>query len=472
MFLFSDSEDDEEDNTPLRWAIQKRMVPLTKKGKEKVVEETPTKKPSTRATTQKLMSYAMKTSKTNTTESRRRRETGEEEILIPAEGVIDISNDHSESDTMLEDITLAIEQRRKEEQGKKKTKPNSRILSIKKDIVDNLRVQKVLSGRIFDPQIIKRPSINTLADIVVIQSWNQLFMTKSPILHEEQVREFYYNGVGLGHDNGSLNTLVGNRSFHLNEERLGEILDVSREGIRYVVSQTCSESFANECAKLPKMHCEGISKKLIKGDYQLLFEFVNKVILPRSEKRIVYSVVDLFLMEALCKFELLNLLALMLDHMHKTVLEQKSKHGMRYGYFLTKVFKQLDLHVGADNVRTFKQSFSLNTLVECERIEGRTGKRSKMSQLVVEQSQLKYELEEMTVLVNKNDAEIALLKAQLAKEQTEGPGIAEVKELRMKNANLLAQNADLEEKLIKAHDTANDRLTLIIQSLTQKPPST
>ncbi|KAK4707348.1 hypothetical protein R3W88_033122 [Solanum pinnatisectum] len=64
----------------------------------------------------------------------------------------------------------------------------------------------------------------------------------------------------------------------------------------------------------------------------------------------------------------------------------------------------------------------MNTLVECECMKGRIRHLSKMSELVVEQSQLRHELEEMTVLVSKKDAEIALLKAQLAKAQTEGQG--------------------------------------------------
>ncbi|KAG5599658.1 hypothetical protein H5410_031028, partial [Solanum commersonii] len=74
--------------------------------------------------------------------------------------------------------------------------------------------------------------------------------------------------------------------------------------------------------------------------------------------------------------------------------------------------------------------------------------------------QLKHELEELIVFVIKNDAEITLLKPQLAKAHIEGPSTTEVQELRMKNASRLAQNVDLQMKLIKAHDTANDRLTL------------
>ncbi|KAH0652870.1 hypothetical protein KY285_030436 [Solanum tuberosum] len=48
----SDSDDIDEENTPLRWVVQKRMVHVTMKGKDKVIEETPKRKPSTRATTQ------------------------------------------------------------------------------------------------------------------------------------------------------------------------------------------------------------------------------------------------------------------------------------------------------------------------------------------------------------------------------------------------------------------------------------
>ncbi|KAH0645026.1 hypothetical protein KY284_032910 [Solanum tuberosum] len=174
------------------------------------------------------------------------------------------------------------------------------------------------------------------------------------------------------------------------------------------------------------MHHAGIQKKLMKGKYQLLFEFINKVLLPQTEKRPISSATNLFVMKALSKFEPLNLLAMMLEHMHKTVVDHKGKHLMRYGYFLTKVFKHLNILVGG-TVGTVKQSFCLNTLVECECIEGKAGPLSKMSQLVIEQGQLKHELEEMIVFVSNKDAKIALLKAQLVKAQTEGAGTEEDK---------------------------------------------
>ncbi|KAH0645027.1 hypothetical protein KY284_032911 [Solanum tuberosum] len=173
------------------------------------------------------------------------------------------------------------------------------------------------------------------------------------------------------------------------------------------------------------MHRAGIQKKLMKGEYQLLFEFINKLLLPQTEKPIS-SATNLFVMETLSKFEPLNLPALMLEHMHKIVVDHKGKHVMGYGYFLTKVFKHLNIPVGG-TVGTVKQFFSLNTLVECECIEGKAGPLSKMFQLVIEQGQLKHELEEIIVFVSNKDVEIALLKAQLVKAQTEGPGTEEAK---------------------------------------------
>ena len=62
----------------------------------------------------------------------------------------------------------------------------------KQTIVGNLSVQSVLAGGVFDMNIVKQPGMETLHGILVIHSWIHLFDTKSPILDEEEVREFYY----------------------------------------------------------------------------------------------------------------------------------------------------------------------------------------------------------------------------------------------------------------------------------------
>ena len=120
----------------------------------------------------------------------------------------------------------------------------------------------------------------------------------------------------------------------------------------------------------------------MKSEYQLVFEFVNKVLLPRTEKRTSTTSADLFVMEMLCRFEALNIPGLMLEHMYKTVMERKVIHGMGYGYFLIEVFKNFKISLSVGRVGTVKQAFSQSTLVECECIEGKSNPKSKMAQLI------------------------------------------------------------------------------------------
>ncbi|KAH0664993.1 hypothetical protein KY285_026199 [Solanum tuberosum] len=318
-------------------------------------------------------------------------------------------------------------------------------------IVNNLRLQKVLGGRVFDLDIITKHGMNSLYDLMEIQSWTHLFQTKSPVLHDEEVREFYYN-IEF-EENGSINTRVRDKRLHLTEDLLGQILEVPREGTRSIIGKTCTLEFVKECSKITNTRRARIQKKLMK------------------EKRTVVSASDLFIMESLCKFYPKDLSALILEHMYKTVVERKGKHGMGYCYFLTKVFHHLNIPVGAGKIGTAKQSFTLSTLVECEYIEGKGNPLSKVSQLIMEQDQLKHELEETNVRVSGRDAEIAILKVAVLKAQAEGPGTAEVRELRKQNEMLLAKIVALQEKAIKDNDEANTRLTLIIKSLSHQPPS-
>lgn len=72
----------------------------------------------------------------------------------------------------------------------------------------------------------------------------------------------------------------------------------------------------------------GFLRNFEKGAYQHFFDFINKVVLPRSEKRTIYFREDFLMMEAFNKFEAINLLAIILDHMNKTITVKKSKHGI------------------------------------------------------------------------------------------------------------------------------------------------
>ena len=136
---------------------------------------------------------------------------------------------------------------------------------------------------------------------------------------------------------------MNNVAISLNEEVLGRILRVPTEGTRSVLNKTCSLEFSSMISKTPTTKVAGIYKKIMKSEYQLVFKFVNKVVLPCTEKRTVATAADLYIMEMLCSFEALSLPSLMIEHIHKTVIERKGVHGMGYGYFLTEVFKHFQI---------------------------------------------------------------------------------------------------------------------------------
>ncbi|KAL3368697.1 hypothetical protein AABB24_009500 [Solanum stoloniferum] len=123
--------------------------------------------------------------------------------------------------------------------------------------------------------------------------------------------------------------------------------------------------------KVDDVWYSGILKKFLKGVNQLYFEFVNKVLLLRTEKRNAASSTDLLLMEMLDMYETINLPGLMLEHMHRIMTGRDGKHGTAYGYFLNKVFEHFNTPIGKEIAGTMKHAFSMSTLIECECIDGK-----------------------------------------------------------------------------------------------------
>lgn len=77
------------------------------------------------------------------------------------------------------------------------------------------------------------------------------------------------------------------------------------------------------------------SRRTFSGENQLYFEFVNKVLLPKSKKRTTASIIVMFLMECLHRMDDINIPAIMLEHMRKIIIIKDGKHGICYGYLLT-----------------------------------------------------------------------------------------------------------------------------------------
>lgn len=122
----------------------------------------------------------------------------------------------------------------------------------------------------------------------------------------------------------------------------------------------------------------GVRKKFLKGKFQLVFEFINKVILPRLEERTIAYTVDLYVIEFRSKFELISLLAFMIEHMHKVIHKKEKRYGISYGYFLNRVYEHFRVVDEKGTPRTVKQMFSLITLIENKCVKEKVGTMSQV----------------------------------------------------------------------------------------------
>lgn len=123
-------------------------------------------------------------------------------------------------------------------------------------------------------------------------------------------------------------------------------------------------------------------------------------------------------MEAISKLEVINLLALRMEHITKVLTTREGKHSLAYGYLLNNVFEYFGVKLGRGVPSTIKQAFSQTTLVECECNKLKAGTcKSPMSELLDQQETLKNQVEELKTSLAAKDTKLVTLKAKL------GPGV-------------------------------------------------
>ncbi|KAH0748685.1 hypothetical protein KY290_027917 [Solanum tuberosum] len=176
------------------------------------------------------------------------------------------------------------------------------------------------------------------------------------------------------------------------------------------------------------------------------------------------SAADLFLMEKLDELDKINLPAIMLEHMHMVMTWKEAKHEIPYWYLLNLVFDHFKVPLGK----------------RC--IEGLARGRSQVADVLEQQATLKREVTDLTKILSDKEVEITRLKSELQKTISRGPGTSEGHEqvlqaLRDENTMLLKTNASLSEEikslnkqLIQSHESANERMLLLMRTLNPPPP--
>ncbi|KAG5632170.1 hypothetical protein H5410_003887 [Solanum commersonii] len=119
--------------------------------------------------------------------------------------------------------------------------------------------QKVLNGRVFNPDILTKFGMLNLFYVVSIQGWNHLFEPPIPYLHEPEVREFFYKMELL--ESGGIPTTVRNVETCLDEEILGIILGIPVEGIQTIEGCKPSSDFTKLATKRGDVKNTGLPKR-------------------------------------------------------------------------------------------------------------------------------------------------------------------------------------------------------------------
>ncbi|KAG5572405.1 hypothetical protein H5410_062171 [Solanum commersonii] len=210
----------------------------------------------TRSETQKFMGSTIVASKAHTERTRKRRREGLEPHQ-PASTPLIIENSETES----EDAVKYVAKKRRETEEKKGEKerkqleeqpvkgPGPRVkyqIEEKKltreERVEKMEQQRVLNGRVFDPDILTTFGMANLVDVVTIQGWNHLF---EPQFHT------------------CMN--LKNVQIHLDEETLGIILGVSVAEFRTIEGCKPTDDFSKLSTKQGDVKRAGLPKKFLKG---------------------------------------------------------------------------------------------------------------------------------------------------------------------------------------------------------------
>lgn len=169
-------------------------------GKEKEISEIVPKKRQylTRGRANKLMSNVMRENRVCTSIEKSLRKEKVMKEQAPEANIVDLSKEASENKRKIR-VSLNWEVKRMRKgviaepvpksdirPSLKEKKEKLEMEFTRKEKMEVLRTQKVLSGRVFDTDVLPKPGICDLADVVELQSWTHMCVGYVPILHESK----------------------------------------------------------------------------------------------------------------------------------------------------------------------------------------------------------------------------------------------------------------------------------------------
>lgn len=164
----------------------------------------------------------------------------------------------------------------------------------------------MLKGRVIDPATVNMFDIKELLEKIENQGWTHLFVCPLPVMYGEAMLHFYKNFKVL--EDGTVSSKVRRVDLVLDTKLLEKILIVPVEGFdTYVLGELPELGEKVDVMYLTSKYTQKreklTAKKVIKGEmepiHKFLFEFVNKCLSPRSQRRHEDTYLDMEVMKVM-----------------------------------------------------------------------------------------------------------------------------------------------------------------------------
>nr|XP_009761592.1 PREDICTED: uncharacterized protein LOC104213746 [Nicotiana sylvestris] len=212
---------------------------------------------------------------------------------------------------------------------------------------------------------------NCLVDSLAAQGWKDMVLQMDGRLARNELIEFMANAAVK---DVVVSSLVKGVLVQFDAEKLGEILDIPSKGFDDYTRQRwpCLDSLPT-ALEITKRFCDSkdvnearaVQKSEMRVEHKFVFEFVNKCLLPRQERRHTANYMDLVLMECLERGKQINWPALIVKLLDRVINGSKA-HATPYGFILTTVLDRLNVPLKKWEMTSSKEHFGIKTLLACD----------------------------------------------------------------------------------------------------------
>nr|XP_009803926.1 PREDICTED: uncharacterized protein LOC104249244 [Nicotiana sylvestris] len=277
-----------------------------------------------------------------------------------------------------------------------------------------------------------------LVDALDVQGWKAMDLQLDGRLDRNEIIEFMENAKVK---DGRVTSQVKGVQVSFDAKRLGEILGIPSEGYDDYTRQKwlSLDSLPTTLAITRKLcdvtevnEAKVVYKSEMKLSHKVLFEFVNKCLLPRQERRHIANYMDLILMECLESGWQINWLGFMIKLLDRVINGSKA-HATPYGFILTIVPARCKMPLKKWEMAASKDHFGINTLIACDYevnsnpnepgSSKKTPINSKVIALLQESEAKDAEIARLKNLLAEVESERDALKTELTKEKEKNNGI-------------------------------------------------